>query len=147
MQNYFYEVEADPHMTHIENMIQMADAVTFKDFLISDSGTPDEHNIDERTHRTPEGVFLVKPIAESRLFFWYACPLCQSIHIESKRLLTHDRPVCLTNCAYRDQINQYIRFDMAADPLALQQAPDEVLSKEWRIMQEYAASRKGPEGW
>lgn len=147
MLNYFYEVEADPHMGHIGNMIQMADAAPFKGFLISNSGTPDEHYIDERTHRTPEGLYLVKPIAESRLFFWYVCPFCQDMHIESKRLLTRDRPVRLANCAYRNQINQYLQFDMAADPLALQQVTDEILSSEWRIMKEYAASRKGPEGW
>ncbi len=135
-------IDADPTMTHLENMVQMADQVTYKEFLIGGFETDREYYIDERSHRNERGIYIVKPIAENERFFWYICPLCQQIHIESKRLLTHDKPVRMTNCPYRYMINQYVQFDCPVDPLGLEEdVPDSIMQKEWDYMTAYFASQ------
>lgn len=132
--------DVDQAMTQLENMIQMADEIQYKGFLISRAGS-EECYIDDRTTKGPEGYYLVKPIADNHRFFWYVCPYCQRIHIESKRLLTHDRPVRMTNCPYRYQINQYVQFDMVADPVAKENPSDQVLKMEWQYMNQYLNSK------
>lgn len=136
--------EVDIHMTHLENMIQMAETILFDKFLICGDGV----FIDPRTVRNLEGMPVVKPIAENPWFFWYACPFCQSIHIESKRLLNHDRRVISANCPYRYQIRQEFVIDMPADPLAYQEVADQILHDEWTTMQEFLGSLKShKEDW
>lgn len=135
-------VDADPTITHLENMLQMADQLTYNEFLIGGWEADKTYYIDNRSHRNENGIYLVKPIAENERFFWYICPFCQQIHIESKRLLTHDKPVRMTNCPYRYMINQYVQFDCPADPLGLEDdVPDEVMQAEWNYMTAYLASQ------
>jgi hypothetical protein len=135
-------IDADPTMNQLENLIQMADTVIYADFLIGGWEADKPYYIDTRTHKTVKGIYSVKPIAENEKFFWYVCPYCQQIHIESKRLLTHDKPIRMTNCPYRFRINQYVEFDCAAEPIALQEnVPDSVLQAEWEYMNTYLASR------
>ena len=89
-------IDADPSLTHLENMLQMADRITYNEFLIGGWETDRTYYIDERSHRIKNGIYVVKHIAENKKFFWYICPYCQQIHIESKRLLTHDKPIMAT---------------------------------------------------
>ena len=135
-------VDADPTKTHLENMLQMADTVLCNEFLIVGMDLDKEYYIDERSHRNEKGIHVVKPIAENAKFFWYVCPYCQQIHIESKRLLTHDKPIRMTNCPYRFMINQYVQFDCSADPLGFENdVPDAILQSEWEYMTSYLASQ------
>lgn len=135
-------VDADPTITHLENMLQMADQLAYNEFLIGGLETDKTYYIDNRSYRNENGIYLVKPIAENERFFWYVCPYCQQIHIESKRLLTHDKPVRMTNCPYRYMINQYVQFDCSTDPIALEEnVPDAVMQAEWEYMNAYFASQ------
>lgn len=135
-------VDADPTITHLENMIQMANNLLYKEFLIGGWETDKDYYIDPRSHRIENGIYSVKPIAENEKFFWYICPYCQQIHIESKRLLTHDKPIRMTNCPYRYMINQYVQFDCSADALGLEEnVPDSVMQAEWNYMTAYLASQ------
>lgn len=134
-------IDADPTMTHLENMIQMANQVTYKDFLIGGFETDREYYIDERSHRNERGIYVVKPIAENERFFWYICPFCQKIHIESKRLLVKDKPVLMANCFCRYMIHQYIQLDCNTDPLALvEDVADSEMQADWDYMNAFTAS-------
>lgn len=132
--------DIDHSMTHLENLIQIEDNITYKAFLIGGMGTNNPFYIDERTHKDKNGIYVVKPIAENDKFFWYVCPFCKKIHIESKRYLFIDRPVLNANCIYRNRLIQKLRIIAAASPLA-QQNPDDVpgyvLKEEWDFMDKF----------
>lgn len=125
-------------------MEQLADRILFDGFLIADAAEPIQFYIDERTSNGSEGIPLVKPIAENEKFFWYVCPYCKRIHIESKRTLTHDKPIRLASCGYRFN-SEKVQFDMDADPLGLQENElDSVLKAEWEYMKEYESGYEKP---
>ena len=133
---------ADPLMTHLENMLLMENQITYKDFLVekgcSNEGDNPEYNeayIDERTHRDENGMFVVKPIAESKKFFWYVCPHCKKIHMESKRYLLTDERIITAQCIYSNGIIPKIKILAKASPLALEtfngDTPQFVLDEEY----------------
>ncbi len=129
-------IDIDLASTHLENLIQIEDNITYKGFLICGMGTNNEYYIDERTHKDRNGMFVVKPIAENNLFFWYVCPFCKKIHIESKRYLVLDNPVIASNCLYRKMLIQKMRIVAPASHLA-QQNPDEVPIKVLQEEKDY----------
>lgn len=70
-------------------------------------GTDEEFYVDPRTVRAMIGSNQppkVKMIAENEKFFWYVCPFCQQIHIESKRCLNVDQKIIRANCKHRSSI-------------------------------------------
>jgi hypothetical protein len=141
-------IEAEPTMTHLENMIQMADII-HDEFLILDASKPVHYFVDERTMKNQQGIPLVKPIAENGRFFWYICPYCQQIHIESKRNLFRDNPIIRSGCEYRNRVLQDIEIDMKKDPIAdtTELAAEAVLEAEWEYMQQFEHSRKDIPDW
>ena len=130
----FKDINTEPLMIQARKMEKMADRLMYDEFLVADSAEPIQFYIDERTRKGSEGFPLVKPIAENEKFFWYICPYCKRIHIESKRTLTHDKPVRLATCGYRFS-TEHIQFDMEANPLAMQENKvDSILKAEWEYM-------------
>lgn len=123
-------------MTKLEKLIQMNMNPIVEDILICNKGD-DEYYIDERKARNEQGMPIVKPIAESEMFVWYVCPFCQQIHIESKRCLNVNNKIIMTNCKYRYRILQYIVIDCEIEPVAFQEAKDDVLEKEYEFMMDF----------
>lgn len=134
----------EPNVVQARKMIKLADKLLYDGFLIGYVDSKLQLYIDERTRKGSEGIPLVKPIAENEKFFWYICPYCQRIHIESKRTLTHDKPIRIASCGYRFR-SEKIQFDMDADPLGLQENElDSVLKAEWEYMKEYESGYEEP---
>ncbi len=138
-------IEADPEKTQLENLIAMSDEITYKDFLIGRAGTPEEFYIDERTSEA-NGIPEVFPIAENSKFFWYVCPFCQRIHIESKRTLNLNNRVIWGNCPYRGRLNQYIQMRMQMpldEEFGGQEDVDSIMEAEWQYMKAYEGRKVG----
>jgi hypothetical protein len=130
--------DADPKKTLLENLIAMSDELTYQDFLIGRAGTPEEFYIDERTTGGLNTVPKVFPVAENDLFFWYICPFCQQIHIESKRILNLTDRTIWTACPYRMRLMQYIQIQMEADAeWGSREDVDSIMEAEWRYMNAY----------
>lgn len=147
MNNTVRYIDIDATQTHLENLIQIADKITYKEFLIEtgcsnpgDNPCYNEAYIDERTHRDRNGIFIVKPIAENEKFFLYICPYCKKIHIESKRYLFNNKVILDANCNYRHRLIQKICLIAHASPLAqenIDEVPDEVMKAEWEYMKAF----------
>lgn len=139
-------IEADPEKTQLENLISMSDEITYKDFLIGNAGMPEEFYIDERTSKVLNGIPKVYPIAKNAKFFWYVCPFCQRIHIESKRILNLNNRVIWGNCPYRQRLNQYIQIQVqmpADEEFGGQEDVDSIMEAEWRYMEAYEGRKVG----
>jgi hypothetical protein len=99
--------------------------------------TDEEFYHDLRTVHSFKEHPRVKKIAENDLFFWYVCPNCTQIHIESKRNLNVANKAIWSNCKRRIKINQYIIIDTDIKPIAHQEVDDDVLEQEWNFMQNF----------
>lgn len=136
----FRFIDIDERMTHLENLIQIADYISYKGFLVGGMDTNNEYYIDERTHKDTRGMYVVRPIAENEKFFWYVCPFCQKIHIESKRYLFRDNPIIDSNCIFRRKLIQKLRIIAPASPLAqenVDEVPGFVMDEEWNYMEKF----------
>ena len=101
--------------------------------------------IDERTKRNAEGIYVIKPLAENDRFFFYACPLCQSIHIEGKRSLNVPLKRVSTKC-HKSPCYEII-IDCEADPVAFQNVDYDVykgvLYREYMEMKQFEGVEDG----
>ena len=123
-------------MKKLEKLMKMNMNPIVENIFISKRGE-EEYYIDERTIKNEQGMKVVKPVAENEMFVWYICPFCQQIHIESKRCLNVNNKVIMTNCKYRYRIMQYIIIDCEIEPVAFQEAKDDVLEKEYEFMMDF----------
>lgn len=105
--------------------------------MVYNKGTENEYYIDLRTTKNEKGIAVVKPIADNEKYFWYVCPYCQEIHIESKRCLNINNKILWTNCKYRHRILQYILIDSNFEPIAKKEPLDSELEREYNFMQEF----------
>lgn len=107
-------------MRHPNQFFRASFQDTQQFILTCNAGKPTEYYIDKRTHRNEHNDYVVKPIARNRLFFWYICPFCQMIHMESCRWLNRTGVFIPIRCKHLRKLKLTLCIDTPVSDIAVQ---------------------------